>query len=229
MPLELQDADPTSDFPALSRALFEAYEDPWQPFFHAYFPIHWKGQEAREAAIQEAATLTGKKIVDTETGDIASGALWNIYRENPFAESQNLPATWFPNDGSRDFAEQLIERHGQPRAEVGQRPHLYLFILFTHPKYRRRGSAQRVLDWGIKKADELGLELFLDATPMGRPLYEKNGLVLIKKNVIAPQTDNPGDAWREIETRVGSSTHYLMWPPAGGYKDGITVKPWEAK
>lgn len=135
MPLELQDADPTSDFPALARALFESYEEPWQSFFHAYFPIHGAGEEAREAAIREAATrledwhthdltMRWQKIVDTETGNIATGALWNIYPENPFAETQELPATWFPDDGSRRFAEQLVELHGQPRARVGQRPHV---------------------------------------------------------------------------------------------------------
>ncbi|XXG95585.1 hypothetical protein Hte_001852 [Hypoxylon texense] len=222
MPLELQDADLTSDFPALARAMFESYEEPWQPFFHAYFPIHGKGEEAREAAIQEAAarlrdwhahdpTMYWQKIVDTDNGNIATGALWNIYPENPFAESQELPATWFPDDGSRRFAEQLVELHGRPRARVGQRPHV----------------CQQIMEWGMKKADEMGVEFFLDATPMGRPLYERSGFVLIEENVIDPKTDSPDDAWREIEAKVGSSTHYLMWRPAGGYKEGETIKPWE--
>ncbi|KAI1377503.1 hypothetical protein F4677DRAFT_453806 [Hypoxylon crocopeplum] len=197
MSLKLQDADPTSDFPALARALFE---------------------EAREAAIHEAAmrledwhthdpTSHWQKVIDTETGNIATGALWNIYPENPFAAPKDLPVTWFPDDGSRKYAEQLIESHGQPRARVGQRPHV-----------SNRGM-------GMKKADEMGLELFLEATPMGRLLYERSGLIVIEKNVITPQTDSADNAWREMEAKVGSSTHYLIWRPPGGYKEGDTVRP----
>ncbi|KAI0172719.1 hypothetical protein GGR52DRAFT_580422 [Hypoxylon sp. FL1284] len=247
MALKLQDADPATDFPALARAMFESYEEPWQPFFHAYFPIHCSssgaggGVEAREAAIAEAAarlanwqrhdaTMHWRKVVDPETGDLAAGALWNIHPENPFrADGQAVEAAWFPDDGSRRYAEQLVELHGRPRARIGQRPHVYLFIVFTHPRYRRRGIGQQFMDWGIKKAEDMGVEMFLDATPMGRPLYEKNGFVVVEDNVVAPQTDSPDDAWRETEAKVGPSTHYVMWRPVGGYKKGESKRPWEEK
>lgn len=102
--------------------------------------------------------------------------------------------------------------------------------VFTHPDYRRQGVAQKILDWGIKKADELGLEIFLEATPPSKPLFEKQGFVVIKENITTPETDDPDDAkrWKEMEEKVGPLNFWLMWRPVGGnYEEGKTVKPWE--
>jgi len=33
------------------------------------------------------------------------------------------------------------------------------------------------MEWGLKKADELGFESYLDATNVGIPLYETHGFV----------------------------------------------------
>lgn len=39
------------------------------------------------------------------------------------------------------------------------------------------------MNWGWDKADELGYDLFLDAMPYGRTLYEANGFTYIKDNL----------------------------------------------
>ncbi|KAI8630811.1 acyl-CoA N-acyltransferase [Xylariaceae sp. FL1651] len=227
MTLDLQVIDPEVDFPALARCLFESYENPPQKFFHVFFPIHGTGDEAREEAIEEAAarlklwhthdpTSYWQKVVDTETGKIAGGALWNIYKENPFADPKHPAVTWFPDNSSRTFVEKVLENHTRPRSQVAQRPHVYLFIIFTHPHYRRKGVGQLFMDWGMKKADELGVDFFLDSTPYGRPLYEANGFTYIEENINIPTTDDPDDHWREIEKKVGAITFWLMWRPNGG-------------
>lgn len=56
MGFELREVDPATDFPAIARSMFESYEDPPQPFFHAFFPIHGDTHDAREEAIAECAT-----------------------------------------------------------------------------------------------------------------------------------------------------------------------------
>ncbi len=54
----------------------------------------------------------------------------------------------------------------------------YIMNMYTAPEYRRRGIAFRTLDLLIKDAKELGvLQIALEATDMGRPLYEKYGFV----------------------------------------------------
>lgn len=54
----------------------------------------------------------------------------------------------------------------------------YIMNMYTAPEYRRRGIVFRTLDLLIKDAKELGvLQIALEATDMGRPLYEKYGFV----------------------------------------------------
>ncbi|KAK8879676.1 acyl-CoA N-acyltransferase [Apiospora arundinis] len=121
-------------------------------FFPRLLPTHGTGEAARGAAIEEAAarlklwnahdkTMYWQKVVDSQTGRVAGGALWNIHKENPFANPSASEVTWFPDDGSR----------------------------------RRQGVGQQFMNWGMKKADELGFDFYLDSTPYGRPLYEANG------------------------------------------------------
>ncbi|KAK9776460.1 putative N-acetyltransferase domain-containing protein [Seiridium cardinale] len=239
MPLELQEVDSETDFPSLARCLFESYEKPPQRFFHVFFPIHGTTEGDREEAIYEAAVRLKlwhthdpssywQKVVDTKTGRIAGGALWNIHKENPFASPPASEVTWFPNDGSRRFVEKALENHARPRSQVAQRPHLYLFIVFTHPDYRRKGVGQQFMDWGIKKADEMGVEFFLDSTPYGRPLYEANGFEYIEENVNIPVTEAPDEEWKAVEDKVGPFTFWLMWRPVSGkYGAGKTARPWE--
>lgn len=98
-----------------------------------------------------------------------------------------------------------------------------------HPDFRRRGVGQQLLDWGIAKADETGLEMFLDATPQGKPLYDVNGFVCVEENVTEPTMDNPDEKWKETAEKASPFTFYLMWRPVGGnYEEGKTAKPWES-
>ncbi|KAH8779968.1 hypothetical protein F5883DRAFT_540965 [Diaporthe sp. PMI_573] len=225
MILKLQEIDQEVDFHAISRCLFESHEDPPQKFFHLWFPIHGNDEQARENAIEEGATRlklwhtedpssNWRKVVDTESGRIAGAALWNIHHENPFAVPDDLEVTWFPEGGSREFVEQMITQYDAPRAEAAQKPHVYLFVLFTHPDYRRKGVGQQLLNWGVEKADELRLDIFLDSTSPGRPLYEANGFSYLQENHIRPKKDHADHQWQEVEKKVGAITFWPMKRPA---------------
>ncbi|KAJ6524974.1 hypothetical protein B0H19DRAFT_971566, partial [Mycena capillaripes] len=61
--------------------------------------------------------------------------------------------------------------------------------ILTHPEYRRRGVRQMCMEWGMKMADELGLEVFLSAGEHGRALYEANGLVYFQENRLGVTTE----------------------------------------
>lgn len=39
--------------------------------------------------------------------------------------------------------------------------------------------ASQLLKWGLERADEEGVEVYLSASPDGRPLYEKNGFQVL--------------------------------------------------
>ena len=54
----------------------------------------------------------------------------------------------------------------------------YIMNMYTAPEYRRKGIAIHTLDLLVKDAREQGAsQITLEATEMGRPLYEKYGFV----------------------------------------------------
>ena len=54
----------------------------------------------------------------------------------------------------------------------------YIMNMYTAPEYRRQGIAINTLDLLVKDARKQGVtQIALEATDMGRPLYEKYGFV----------------------------------------------------
>lgn len=54
----------------------------------------------------------------------------------------------------------------------------YIMNMYTNPDYRRRGIAYKTLELLVADAKEKGVKaISLEATDMGRPLYEKFGFV----------------------------------------------------
>lgn len=54
----------------------------------------------------------------------------------------------------------------------------YIMNMYTDPEYRRRGIAYHTLDLLVKEAKEQGIsQIALEATDMGRPMYEKYGFM----------------------------------------------------
>lgn len=57
----------------------------------------------------------------------------------------------------------------------------YIMNMYTAPGYRRRGIAYHTLDLLVQEARDRGITaISLEATQMGRPLYEKYGFVSMK-------------------------------------------------
>lgn len=48
-------------------------------------------------------------------------------------------------------------------------------MLGVHPSQQGRGLGSKLLKWGLVRADAEGVEVYLSASPEGKPLYEKNG------------------------------------------------------
>ena len=64
----------------------------------------------------------------------------------------------------------------------------YIMNMYTRPEYRRRGIAIKILDMLIKESKNRGITaISLEATDMGRPLYEKYGFVIMNNEMELPQ------------------------------------------
>jgi GNAT superfamily N-acetyltransferase len=104
---------------------------------------------------------------------------------------------------------------------------LDLNIIFTHPSYRRHGAGDLIMNWGIQRAKEMGVEMWIDATIHGIPLYKKHGFVVVNENSLEPKPDNPDAEWKKLENELLPITMWQMWRPASGpYEEGKTVFPW---
>lgn len=63
----------------------------------------------------------------------------------------------------------------------------YLMNMYTNPDYRRKGIAYKTLDLLVTEARQKGITaISLEATAMGRPLYEKYGFVKMKNEMELP-------------------------------------------
>ena len=67
----------------------------------------------------------------------------------------------------------------QPRPGRLLRPSMpYIMSMFTEPKLRGRGVATRLVEEMVREATRRGFRrIFLHASPMGRPVYERLGFV----------------------------------------------------
>jgi GNAT superfamily N-acetyltransferase len=125
------------------------------------------------------------KAIDTSLpadAQIVSTAKWQIYprqrsneeldrdakeggRDDMFSEGANVEAM-------KAFFSELVEKR---RERFGGEPYVLLSILVVHPDHQRRGLGALQLKYGLEKADEMGVQAYLESSPKGKGLYAKYG------------------------------------------------------
>lgn len=64
----------------------------------------------------------------------------------------------------------------------------YIMNMYTRPEYRRRGIARKTLDLLVQEARDRGVAaISLEATAMGRPLYEAYGFIPMEHEMELPE------------------------------------------
>jgi GNAT superfamily N-acetyltransferase len=92
-----------------------------------------------------------------------------------------------------------------------------LNFCFTHPKHRRRGVGQLLMEWGIKKADELGLPSYIEATDIGLRLYEASGFRVEGEIDLDATAENPSEEFTRLREKLGCPIHgWFMRRPKHG-------------
>ncbi|KAL4902181.1 hypothetical protein BDW74DRAFT_181030 [Aspergillus multicolor] len=232
-----------TDFPPLISALWESFENPPQGLLRLFMPILNNDRETslqtcittqREEYHREQPHCTWIKIVDTQADNrIAAAAKWYFYDDNPYDEhSEVLVADWYPEGVSWEFATQAVRLFERPRGEMARRGHAFLHIAFTLPAYRNRGLGRMFMEWGLRIADERGLEAWLDASEFGVPLYEKFGFRRILVNKVQPVperelSDKGKKEWEECERVMLPIEYTVMWrPKRGRHEEAKMVLPW---
>jgi ribosomal protein S18 acetylase RimI-like enzyme len=111
---------------------------------------------------------------------IVSYAKWN----NPSAPvTTNLPE--WPQGSDIKIANlffgNLLEEHAE---RMKGRKHWYLEVIATRPEYQGKGAGGQLIRWGLEKVDEEGTETYLEASPHGKPIYERYGFREVDRLVV---------------------------------------------
>lgn len=64
-----------------------------------------------------------------------------------------------------------------------------------------------MLKWGTVKADELGLEAFVESTDIARRTYEKHGFYVIDDLNMDAHVDNPSEEFSTVREKLGCPIH----------------------
>lgn len=95
--------------------------------------------------------------------------------------------------------------------------------------HQRKGVGSLMLAWGAKKADEMNVECFVEATDAGRQLYEKFGFTTLTK-ILVDVENGTKERHEMIQKLIPAPIQYwAMWRPKGGVvKTGQPRTLWEA-
>lgn len=72
-------------------------------------------------------------------------------------------------------------------------------MCFVLPEYRRRGVGSLIMNWGVKKADELQLDSFLESTDLGGALYRNFGFIEVDRTEVDMTISDPSEEWKDME------------------------------
>ncbi|KNG50632.1 acyl-CoA N-acyltransferase [Stemphylium lycopersici] len=130
------------------------------------------------------------KCVDTTTGEMIAGARWRYVKPQQEGAKQR---TWEEVDAGLTIPEPYDESdpemfkslfvlfNGNKREILGTRPYYVLDTLVTRQEHGRRGAGSMLVRWGCEKADQAGVEAFLEASVMGAPMYARHGFQPVKE------------------------------------------------
>jgi len=232
MSLQLIELKSDEEFKPLMETLYDAYTHPYNGFWDMF-----KGESEEECLQRFTQWHKGDPtshwlyVTDKKTGKVLGGTQWNIYEKNPFEKPGPKFAAYWIKEGTefRKIADRAFEKFLAPRPTRMNRPHLLIMWCGTHSQERRRGAGMMMMEWGTKKADEMGLDAFVEATDDGYPLYKAAGFVTVNEFVLDVEDKQEGEEYQRLRNDLKLPMHgYFMWRPAGGkFEEGVTKFPWE--
>ncbi|KAI1374519.1 hypothetical protein F4677DRAFT_447156 [Hypoxylon crocopeplum] len=209
MALKLHEVTSEEEFRLVVDVEHEAYGNP----FNGVWEIT-KGSSPEECTARQFSWHKAEPgshwvyVTDEATGDVIGGTQWIIHETNPFAKEQpEKTIYWLPEGPAKEIGNQLLRDLGKHRPGIMSKPHLLISYCFVHSAHRNRGAASLMLQWGTKKADELGLDAFVESTEMARSAYEKHGFYVIGDLNMDAQLENPTEEFTAMRQHLGCPIH----------------------
>ncbi|KAK7190030.1 hypothetical protein DPSP01_006328 [Paraphaeosphaeria sporulosa] len=170
-----------ADIPRAAQGEADAYgagQNGPSLFFPGPFPVAPTESRANQIINMRNSDPTCQLLiaVDEETGEQMGFAKYHIYKTSEDVSSsagRPVPSGPGVNEAACEaFFGGLVVRK---KAIMGTKPHIYLHMLHTEPKYQRRGAASALLRWGTERADQLGLPVYLESSHEAHILYGRHG------------------------------------------------------
>lgn len=133
----------------------------------------------------EVLRATNKLCADTDMGEVERQSY--LYYQKALSDGSHIAYLVFDESGcigtgGVSFFQVMPTYHNPSGKKV------YIMNMYTNPKYRRKGIAYKTLDMLIKEIKSKGISsISLEATDMGRPLYEKYGFVKMNSEMELPE------------------------------------------
>ncbi|KLU91717.1 hypothetical protein MAPG_10234 [Magnaporthiopsis poae ATCC 64411] len=179
------------------------------PYVDALFPGHDtpQGREHGARWLAEAdlsPTTRLCKVVDTDTGVIAGFAKWDVYDGfTPDVGPSSLKGDHWPDEDAKEYADyiwwEFTRRRWAAVKKSGGRL-VSLDLMTVDPAYHRRGVGKLLMKYGVDEADRLGVKSVVEATKLGRRLYESFGFET-REDVLIP---NP-------PKQAGQKEQFMHW------------------
>ncbi|KAH6717678.1 hypothetical protein BKA61DRAFT_511935, partial [Leptodontidium sp. MPI-SDFR-AT-0119] len=128
---------------------------------------------------------------------VVAAAKWIFFEQEKEGEEERWPrkggvkVDWVPNQttlppserityevlGADDtsYVSYILETFYTNKRKHMTGPCAVLDICFTHPSYQRRGAGKLLVGWGVEEADRRGVKSWVEASVLGKGLYEKFG------------------------------------------------------
>lgn len=133
----------------------------------------------------EVLRAANKLCADTDMGDVERQSY--LYYQKALSDGSHIAYLVFDESGCIGTGGvsffQVMPTYHNPSGKKA-----YIMNMYTNPKYRRKGIAYKTLDMLIKEIKSKGISsISLEATDMGRPLYEKYGFVKMNSEMELPE------------------------------------------
>ncbi|PQE22051.1 Acyl- N-acyltransferase protein [Rutstroemia sp. NJR-2017a BBW] len=136
----------------------------------------------------QSSTRCTMKVTISE--QIAGFALWYLPTNTVAAAETNKKtldlrsdpkdvetSSWNPPPGMnmQFFMEKIMSFGEAKKRDYVEGRDMMLDLCFVDPEYQNRGVGKMLLEWGMQKADEFGVDIWLVSTPDAKGFYERAG------------------------------------------------------
>lgn len=157
--------------------------------------LTYKGVTYKRASLEDLELLTetritvlraANKLDDTVDMSVVKEQSRDYYRDSLADESHIAYLVYdgetFAGSGGISFFRVMPTFHNPDGRKA------YIMNMYTRPEYRRKGIGRQTLGLLVAAAREKGIKaISLEATDMGRPLYEKFGFVCMEHEMELPE------------------------------------------